>query len=227
MKHLKTMTLLFSLACSVLLASPTYAASKVQFEGGAEDFVFYPDGEWTDTDLFGGLQGVMPGDTRTETIEVRNTSGEHNFVRIYLRAIPHGDGNPVSEEVAEVGETVATMTNFLSKLSMTVKNGEQIISQAPANEPGGLTNNVLLGSFQKDSNMTLKVTVKVPEDLGNDYQYRAGEIDWVWTAEGVDAGAPDTGRGHEAEIRAVGIVTILFVLTTIGCGYYIYRRKNC
>ena len=228
MKHWKIIILLFGLACSVMSVVPTYATSRVQFEGGAEDFVFYPDGEWTETDLFGGLQGVMPGDERTETIEIRNVAGDQDYVKIYLRAVPHDENNPLSEKVAEAGETIATMTDFLSRLEMTVKNGEQIISQTPANEPGGLTENVLLGIFQKESGAALTVSVKVPEELGNEYQYRAGEVDWVFTAEGyADAGAPDTGREHEAEIKVAGAIMTLLVLSAIGCIYYIYRRKCC
>lgn len=227
MKYLKTIALLFSLACGVILVSPTYASSKVQFEGGAEDFVFYPDGKWTETDLFGGLQGVMPGDVRTEKIEVRNTSDEYNYIKIYLRALPHNESNPISEKVAENGETIATMKDFLSKLEMTVKNGEQVISQAPASEQGGLSNNVLLGSFQKNSGTTLSVSIKVPNELDDKYQYRAGEVDWVFTVEGVtEAGAPDTGVGHETEITIAGILTTSLAFAILGCGYYIYRHTS-
>lgn len=227
MKYLKTIALLFSLACGVILVSPTYASSKVQFEGGAEDFVFYPDGGWTETDLFGGLQGAMPGDVRTEVIEVRNTANEYNYVKIYLRAIPHDANNPISEKVAENGETIATMADFLSQLEMTVKNGEQVISVGPASRQEGLTNNVLLGSFQKNSNTHLTVSVKVPNELDDKYQYRAGEVDWVFTVEGVtEAGAPDTGVGHETEITIAGILTTSLAFAILGCGYYIYRHTR-
>lgn len=225
MKHLRNITLLFGLVCSVMLATPTYATSRVQFEGGAEDFVFYPDGEWTETDLFGGLQGVMPGDVRTETIEIKNTASEYDYVKIYLRAVPHDDNNPISAEVAESGETIATMTDFLKQLEMTVKNGEQIISQSSAADPGGLINNVLIGSFQKGSGTTLTVSIEVPEELEDEYQYRVGEVDWVWTAEGyTDATAPDTGKEHEIEIRAAGVITTLLALVIVG--YICYRKVH-
>ncbi|MBR2709996.1 hypothetical protein IKE72_02875 [Candidatus Saccharibacteria bacterium] len=229
MKRIRIIALLFSLVPSILSLSPVYATSRVEFAGGAEDFVFHPSGDWTDTDLFGGLKDIMPGDTRTETIEIRNSSKEYNYVNIYLRAIPHDTENPLSESVSE-REDLASMQDFLSQLQLTVMNGDKIISDDSADVTAGLTENVLLGHFQKDATASLNVVLQAPLTMSNDYAYRAGEIDWVFTAEGYEPiTAPDTGLGALMSAEASGPMISLVIISLIATIYIIYRyykRKN-
>ena len=106
------------------LGATAYADGTVNYQGGAEKFVFLPGSSYTDTDLFDGFKGVMPGDTLTQTIEVRNRFLSTGSVRIYLRAVAHDEqSNPLSANVAASGETVATMSDFLSQLHMEVWQG--------------------------------------------------------------------------------------------------------
>ena len=63
-RTLRTLSAL--LLALVLLAVPVLAAdSSVTYQGGAEKFVFLPGSEYTDSDLFDGFKGAMPGDTLT------------------------------------------------------------------------------------------------------------------------------------------------------------------
>ena len=72
MKKSLIIVLLFSLILSFSATNASALRSAVYFEGGAENFVFYPGSNWNDTDLFDGFKDAMPGD-------------------IYLRAEPHND----------------------------------------------------------------------------------------------------------------------------------------
>ena len=75
------------LLLSLVLATPVSALrSAVYFEGGADNFVFYPGSEWSDSDIFGSLKDAMPGDTLTEEFKVRNTAPEYDYVKLYIRA---------------------------------------------------------------------------------------------------------------------------------------------
>ena len=170
--------MVMSLASTALAASPS-----ITFNGFTSGFDFQPGSEYTETDLFGNFKNVMPGDTVTETITFTNSATDCDFVNLYMRAEAHDEtDNPLSPKVAEK-ESVATMTEFLSKLSMKVWNGTELIYEASPDELDGLETNRLLGTFRTGETATLKVELTVPIDLGNEYANRVGEVDWIFHVE--------------------------------------------
>lgn len=166
------------------------ADGSVEFKGQADKFVFFP-GDPTGSNLFDNFSGVMPGDSISQPVKITNKSNA--TVKIYIKAVAHNDDNKLSEYVANHPEDVVSMEKFLSKLSMTVKQGDKTLFEAAPNKLGGLQENVLLGTFAPGSGTTLDVTLNVPITLGNKYANRAGEVDWVFTAEEVEQGGGGDG----------------------------------
>ncbi len=178
-------------------------ASTITYEGAAENFVVSPGTAYHSTDLFGGFKNVMPGDEITEIIEVRNDSDDSDYIKLYLRALPHDDaGERLEYDRAQAAadgkadETVVTMRDFLAQLTMTVsyvdETGRTVTLNAlnpetvpPATEEkNDLTGDgVYLGSFRKGQKTELTVKLTVPIELGNEYANRVGEVDWIFTAE--------------------------------------------
>ena len=184
-KSFKAITSLVLMLLVVMSMSVTaFAASpSITFEGFSKGFDFQPGSEYTETDLFGSFKNVMPGDTVTETITFTNSATDCDFVNLYMRAEAHDEtDNPLSPKVAEK-ETVATMTEFLSKLSMKVWNGTELIHDASPDQLDGLKSNKLLGTFRTGETATLKVELSVPIELGNEYANRVGEVDWIFHVE--------------------------------------------
>lgn len=184
-KSFKAITFLVLMLLVVMSMSVTaFAASpSITFEGFSKGFDFQPGSEYTETDLFGSFKNVMPGDTVTETITFTNSATDCDFVNLYMRAEAHDEtDNPLSPKVAEK-ETVATMTEFLSKLSMKVWNGTELIYDASPDQLDGLKSNKLLGTFRTGETATLKVELSVPIELGNEYANRVGEVDWIFHVE--------------------------------------------
>lgn len=184
-KSFKAITSLVLMLLVVMSMSVTaFAASpSITFEGFSKGFDFQPGSEYTETDLFGSFKNVMPGDTVTETITFTNSATDCDFVNLYMRAEAHDEtANPLSPKVAEK-ETVATMTEFLSKLSMKVWNGTELIYDASPDQLDGLKSNKLLGTFRTGETATLKVELSVPIELGNEYANRVGEVDWIFHVE--------------------------------------------
>ena len=175
---LLTLMMLMSMSVTAFAASPS-----ITFEGFSKGFDFQPGSEYTETDLFGSFKNVMPGDTVTETITFTNSATDCDFVNLYMRAEAHDEtDNPLSPKVAET-ENVATMTEFLSKLSMKVWNGTELIYDASPDQLDGLKSNKLLGTFRTGETVTLKVELSVPSELGNEYANRVGEVDWIFHVE--------------------------------------------
>lgn len=184
-KSFKAITSLVLMLLVVMSMSVTaFAASpSITFEGFSKGFDFRPGSEYTETDLFGSFKNVMPGDTVTETITFTNSATDCDFVNLYMRAEAHDEtDNPLSPKVAEK-ESVATMTEFLSKLSMKVWNGTELIYDASPDQLDGLKSNKLLGTFRTGETATLKVELSVPIELDNKYANRVGEVDWIFHVE--------------------------------------------
>lgn len=231
----RKMKISFSLLTVVILVLSLGAAAlaegaSVSYEGGAEQFVFLPGSDYTDTDLFDGFKGVMPGDTVTQKITVTNRLSGSDTVKLYLRAQAHGAlaGNPLSESVA-AQESVVSMTDFLSQLSMTVKQGDRVIYQASPDELDGLAQNVLLGSFASGESVELTVELKVPAELDNKYAERIGEVDWVFVAEQIPAATtakPDQPKTGDTASLILWIVVAAVALMSLAAMLFVRMRQS-
>ena len=200
----------FSLLTALLLSmgrsAPAFAAdSSAAFTDGRL-MVYEPGSAYTETDLFDGFKGVMPGDVRAEEITVENRTDDCDYIKVYLRAVPHDeDGNPVSEEVLEElredgrkenASDLEYMYDFLSQLSLKVSNGDTAIYEDSLDETDGLTDNVYLGSLRRGEALNLHVELTVPIEMGNEYSDRIGEVDWVFVVEGLNDPDPDPDPEH-------------------------------
>ncbi len=222
----KICSFLLTLVIVLGLASSIFAADASVTYEGHNIFGFASDNQYTNTDLFENFKGIMPGDTLFETITVQNNASCCDFIKVYIRAKVHSNSNQLSSQVSRI-ETIASMEDFLSKLTMTVWNGEQKIAEAAPHRLDGIQNNVCLGSFRKGEGTTLTVELKVPAELGNEYAHRVGEVDWVFVVEEYDDMKPDvpvTGDYSHIElyiilmaVSACGVILLLFALR---------RKKN-
>lgn len=184
-KAMKYMTLL--LATVVLFMNITVeasaASSAITFKGRGK-ILFAPGSGYTATDLFGGFKNLMPGDTVTENITVKNDASDCDYIVVYLQAVPHpnNDAGHQGQEMSPsvlANETVASMNDFLSELSITVKNGTAVIYTGTPDGTDGLTEPVLLvDKLVRGNAANLTVELKVPVTLGNEYANRVGEVDW-------------------------------------------------
>ena len=178
---------LLLLALMTGLAAPALAEdATITFDG--TDFTFSPGSTYTSTDLFDNFKNVMPGDVLTQSITFKNEAQDYDYVKLYLKAVPHPDEHtqeqPMSEKVLEAEKTLESMNEFLSQLTMKVWNGadktaEPIFEGAPNAAFGA----VELGRVNKDETAALTVELEVPIELGIEYMYRVGEVDWVFTVE--------------------------------------------
>lgn len=204
-------TLLMALALVLSLSVPAFASS-VTFEGKSQGFALDGHNQLTATDLFGNFKNLMPGDSVSETITIQNVARDCDYIKLYIRAVPHGSGNGLSGEVAEIEDSVASMQDFLSQLYMEVYQGSSRIYSGSPDELDGFRDNVYLGRYKKNQGTTLTVTLNVPADLDNEYAFRAGEVDWVFTVECYDESGKliQTGQNNWpiAVLLSLGVVVM-------------------
>ena len=168
----KIITLLITLAVLLSSTVTVFAADgKVTYSGNAGNFVFEPGSEHSLTDLFPNFKGVMPGDTLTQKITVKNDADNKVKVKIYVRSLgAHEDS-----------------VDFLSQLGLKVSKSEEnkmaYMFDAKANEIAQLDRWVCLGTLYSGGEVNLDVTLTVPVELDNEFQNDVGYLDWEFMVE--------------------------------------------
>ena len=205
MNTMRVRRLMLAVVCLLVfgcMSNALAADSSVTYDSSAKKFIFVPT-----TDLFQNFKGIMPGDTLTQSITVKNDTANGVKVKIYLRA------EPADEKYRA----------FLSQMKLMVtQEGQSLLFSAPANETGGLSSNVCLGTFYSGANISLTAALKVPIEMGNEFQDGMGVVNWVFSAEELPIEStdpiPKTGDTAEpisylplAGVLAGTILLILFV----------------
>ena len=168
----KLISILFILVLAISFVLPVYAADgKVIYSGNAGNFVFESGSDYSPTDLFDNFKGMMPGDTLTQKITVKNDADNKVKVKIYMRSLgAHEDS-----------------VDFLSQLALTVQksidNEMAYMFDAVASEPAQLTDWVCLGTLYSGGEVNLDVVLGIPVELDNNYQNQVGYLDWEFMIE--------------------------------------------
>ena len=212
----KIITLLITL---VLLLSSTVtvfaADGKVTYSGNAGNFVFEPGSEHSLTDLFPNFKGVMPGDTLTQKITVKNDADNKVKVKIYVRSLgAHKDS-----------------VEFLSRLGLKVSKSEEnkmaYMFDAAANETAQLTDWVCLGTLYSGGEVNLDVTLNVPTSLDNEFQNKIGYLDWEFMIEEFpieegDPKPPQTGDNSNMALWFTIMICSLIMMIIL----LVWRKKD-
>lgn len=196
-KILKKMLVIISIVLLFSLVSANvFAAGSVTYEGDANEFIFSPGSEYSPTDLFTDFKNVMPGDSITQKVQIKNDISKNVKIKLYIRALGAQEG---SEE-------------FLSQLNLKVsQDGGADLFDAPASESAQLTDWVYLGTFYSGAQIDLNVTLDVPIELDNDYQKSVGYLDWQFKVEEfpVESNLPKTGDSSN--------ILLYIILASVSC----------
>lgn len=182
----KILTLLTTVLLMLAVSFTTFAAdANVSYSGDAGEFVFAPGSKYSLTDLFPNFKDVMPGDSVSQKITVRNLASKKVKVKIYMRSLgAHADG---------------TSPDFLSQMRLRVEksndNTMPYMFDAAAEERAQLTDWVCLGTLYSGGEVNLDVILDVPVEMDNNYAHREGYLDWEFMIEEfpIEDGDPQTG----------------------------------
>lgn len=203
----KYLSLLLAVLLLFALVVPAYADGTVTYDGSSRKFIFSPGSLLSPTNLFPGFENVMPGDTLTERIVIRNGTFYGVKLNVYMRSLGAQQGT----------------NDFLSQLELSVQQvDDSYMFKAPADQTAQLTNWTYIGTVYSGGNVTLDVTLKVPFDLNDDYQNSVGYIDWQFMVEELPVSPTDptlikTGDTANVLIYAAlaGVFTAAFVFLFI------------
>jgi len=202
--------LLFTSSATVFAANGT-----VTYNGAAGEFIFAPGSDYSLTDLFPNFKDVMPGDSITQDITVRNDESKNVKVKIYMRSRGAHENSK----------------DFLSQLNLRVQkdadNEMAYMFDAAADETAGLTDWVYLGTLYSGGEVNLNVILDVPTTLDNDYKTMIGYLDWEFMIEELpvapdDPQAPQTGDNSKMGLWFTLMITSGSMLILL----LVWRRKE-
>lgn len=197
-------TFLLALILVACLGITAFADGTVTYDGASRKFIFAPGTEESPTNLFADFNQVMPGDTLTDTITVKNNTSNRVKVKLYIRALGAQEGSE----------------DFLSQLKLTVKQKEEtVLFEAPADQTAQLTDWVYLGTLYSGGETTLDIQLDVPITLGDEYQKAVGYFDWQFKVEErpVQPSDPKPDTGDDSNLLLyIGLLVVslaaMFVL---------------
>ena len=212
----KIITILITLAVLLSSTVTVFAADgKVTYSGNAGNFVFEPGSDHSLTDLFPNFKGVMPGDTLTQKITVKNDADNNVKVKIYVRSLgAHEDSEA-----------------FLSQLGLKVKTSSEnemaYMFDAAASETAQLTDWVCLGTLYSGGEVNLDVTLNVPTSLDNEFQSKIGYLDWEFMIEEFpveegDPKPPQTGDNSNMGLWFTIMICSLIMMIIL----LVWRKKD-
>lgn len=211
----KILTLLTTLLLMLAVSATVFAAdANVSYSGDAGEFVFAPGSEYSLTDLFPNFKDVMPGDSISQKITVRNLASNKVKVKIYMRSLgAHADG---------------TSPDFLSQMRLRVEKSDDntmpYMFDAAADESAQPTDWVCLGTLYSGGEVNLDVILDVPVEMDNNYAHREGYLDWEFMIEEfpIEDGDPQTGDDANLILwMGMAAAAVLFVFI-----WFIRRKKE-
>ena len=185
--------------------SASAADGNVTYSGDAGKFIFAPGSEHSLTDLFPEFKDVMPGDTLTQKIVVKNNAKKS--VKISMRALgAHEDSK-----------------DFLSKLNLYVeKVTDTPLFEAPADQTAQLTEWRQIGVLAAGGETELMVGLQVPTSLDNNYKKLVGYLDWEFMVEEIDDGSTQTGDASKGWLWVAGVGTSALIVIIL----IVRKRKD-
>ena len=205
-------TLLAALAVVASMTVTAFAAGTVTYDGNAKKFIFEPGSEYSPTDLFSDFKGVMPGDSITQKVYIKNDVSNNVKIRLYIRSLGAKEGSE----------------DFLSKLNLRVsQNGDSNLFDAPADQSAQLTEWVYLGTFYSGAEIALNVTLDVPIELDNEFQEAAGYLDWQFKVEELPVEPDDPKPPYTGDTAQLTLYVTLAVICGAGLIYLvIFKRRR-
>ncbi len=144
-------------------------------------------------DLFTEFKDCMPGDVRTQQVEIKVKNLGSNTAKISLLA---------EKPDAKYEELMKTVT-------CQIVNEEQDITKT-------IWDKIMVADFQKDESKVVTMTLAFPIEMGSEFQNFIGQVDWYLDVEMIPNQTPVTGDNNSVNsFLLVGSLAVALILGVI------------
>ena len=221
----KIISTLLMLVMLLSLSVTAFAdAPNINYVGGKKIYAFNANTtQYTDTDMFANFKNMMPGDSRTQEITLKNSLTGYYKITVYFKAIPHTD-NSGDNAATYAGhpepftaKDLADMQEFLSCFDMTITNRRgEILYNGPASI-GGPEDWRKITTLNRGESATITVTLTADiERLTNDYAGKIGEVDWKFRADEVPYEPTEPRTGDASQIWLYAAICLVSAAAVVG-----------
>ena len=144
----------------VISVKKQYQGLSVSYEGDAKGLIAAPE------DFFVNLGTLMPGDTVTDSVVLRNTSR-------YPVTMKFAAG--LSEDLTNV------QSDLLEKIRLKISYRDHTVYEGDLRAKS-LEEGISLGDIAPKSKEAFRFQISVPEDVNNIYAFAQSKTDWKFTA---------------------------------------------
>ena len=229
----KIISTLLMLVMLLSLSVTAFAdAPNVNYTGGTNNgkFVFTANTtQYTDTDMFANFKNMMPGDSRTQEITLKNSLTGYYRITVEFMAVPHtdnsGDNAPKYKDPNKpnpfTAEDLAEMQEFLSNFDMTITNrrGEILYDDlASGGDGGGPEDWTKITTLNRGESTTITVTLKAHLDMGDDDKFKnyIGEVDWKFRAVEIPYEPTEPRTGDSSQIWLYAAICLVSAAAVVG-----------
>ena len=223
----RILSLLLALVMLLSLSVTAFAdAPNVNYTGGTNNgkFVFTANTtQYTDTDMFANFKNMMPGDSRTQEITLKNSLTGYTKAVISFVAVPHtdssGDNAPKYKGHHEpfTPEELAEMQRFLDNFTLVIRKGDTELWSGSANIGGPEEDNwIELLELRRGESATLNVEIYADIEMNNDFKNHVGEVDWKFRAVEIPYEPTEPRTGDASQIWLYAAICLVSAAAIVG-----------
>ena len=185
-KKIISLMLVMAMMAGVAFAAEYGHESTIILKGKDDAEFITADTALTETDLFDNFKKVMPGDKLQEKVTVKNEVRNYDYITLHFELDLHDEEN---QPKVETEYTIEEIHDFLKQLTMRIydkNDGDKLVFESSLEKQGELVEDYYLGTLGYGQQFDFIVELEVPATMGNEFENRIGEVDWVFTYSGHD-----------------------------------------
>lgn len=166
---------------------------KVEYENNADIYINVPE------DFFGKLGYVLPGDSITQQIKIKNTSKEELEYQLCTNTT-----NDISGKALEL----------LKKINLTINAEDKKIYDGSLYK----IDNCSLGKYKPDQESIITFTINIPKELENEYSELHTLINWKFSVMGAEKVTPpeeEKTTPQTGDTKFIVSITMFFIATIV------------